>query len=114
MQFQHNTWKRWLSWAMRCRLEPVKEAARMVKSHLWGILNAIVLGISNGPAESLNSRIKMKNRGYRNKERFINEIYFHLDGLELYPQGANQQVYPRSVVKLQANFAIENTVTHPI
>lgn len=87
----HKAWKRWLSWAMRCRLEPVKDAARMVKSHLWGILNAVVLGVSNGPAESLNSRIKMikvKSRGYRNKERFINDIYFHLGGLDLYPQGA--------------------------
>ena len=28
-------WKRWLSWAMRCRLEPVKKAAKTVKNHLW-------------------------------------------------------------------------------
>ena len=32
--------------------------------------------------------IKVKSRGYRNKERFINDIYFHLGGLDLYPQGA--------------------------
>ena len=31
-------WKRWLSGAMRCRLEPVKEAAKTIKNHLWGIL----------------------------------------------------------------------------
>ncbi len=30
-------WERWLSWAMRCRLEPVKAAARTIKNHLWGI-----------------------------------------------------------------------------
>ena len=86
-------WNRWLSWAMRCRLEPMKEVARMVKTHLWGIINAVVLKVSNGPAESLNSRIKMlkvKSRGYRNKERFMTDIYFHLGGLDLYPEGTNR------------------------
>ncbi len=62
-----------------------------IKEHLWGILDAIVfLKVSNGPAESLNSRIKMikvRSRGFRNKERFANAIYFHLGGLELYPEG---------------------------
>ena len=83
-------WKRWLSWAVRCRLEPIKKVARTIKAHLWGILNAIVLKVSNGPAEGLNSRIKMikvRSRGFRNKERFANAIYFHLGGLHLYPDG---------------------------
>ena len=86
-------WTRWLSWAMRCRLEPMKDAARMVRTHLWGIINVIVLKVSNGPAESLNSRIKMlkvKSRGYRNKKRFITDIYFHLGGLNLYPEGVKR------------------------
>jgi len=29
-------WKRWLSWAVRCRLEPIKKVARTIKEHLWG------------------------------------------------------------------------------
>lgn len=84
-------WKRWLSWAMRCpRLEPMKKVAKTIKEHLWGILNAIVLKVSNGPAEGLNSRIKaleVTGRGFRNKQRFANAIYFHLGGLDLYPAG---------------------------
>jgi transposase len=83
-------WKRWLSWAVRCRLDPIKEVAKTIKAHLWGILNAVVLKVSNGPAEGLNSRIKMikvRSRGFRNKERFANAIYFHLGGLNLYPEG---------------------------
>ncbi len=79
-------WNRWLSWAMRCRLEPVKEAAKTIKNHLWGILNAIILKVSNGPAESVNSRIKtikVRACGFRNKDRFIDAIYFHLGGLDL-------------------------------
>jgi transposase len=85
----HKRWLLWLSWARRCRLEPIKKVARMIKEHLWGILNAIVLKVSNGPAEGINSRIKMikvRSRGFRNKNRFANAIYFHLGGLDLYPQ----------------------------
>ena len=52
-------WERWLSWAMRCRLEPVRQAAGTIRNHLWGILNAIVLKVTNGPAEGINSRIMM-------------------------------------------------------
>ncbi len=83
-------WERWLSWAVRSRLDPIKKVARTIKEHLWGILNAVVLKVSNGPAESLNSRIKMikvRSRGFRNKKRFANAIYFHLGGLNLYPEG---------------------------
>jgi len=86
-------WKRWLSWAVRSRLEPVKDVARTIKDHLWGILNAIVLKADNGGAESINSRIKMikvRSRGFRNKERFRNAIYFHLGGLDLYPAGVKR------------------------
>ncbi|WP_419618795.1 transposase [Thiolapillus sp.] len=49
-----------------------------------------MLKVSNGPAEGLNSRIKMikvRSRGFRNKERFANAIYFHRGGLDLYPDG---------------------------
>jgi len=83
-------WEQWLSWAVRSRLNPIKEVAKTIKEHLWGILNAIVLKVSNGPAEGINSRIKtikVRSRGFRNKTRFANAIYFHLGGLNLYPDG---------------------------
>jgi transposase len=83
-------WKRWLAWAVRSRLEPVKKVAKTIKTHLWGILNAVLLRADNGGAESINSRIKMvkiRSRGFRSKERFRNAIYFHLGGLDLYPAG---------------------------
>ena len=90
-------WKRWLSWAVRCRLEPIKKVARTINKHLWGIINAIVLKADNGGAESINSRIKMikvRSRGFRNKERFRNAIYFHLGGLDLYPTMIKQEGLP--------------------
>jgi len=81
-------WSSWISWAMRCRLEPVKRVARMVRDHLEGILNAIVLQATNGGAESTNAKIqKVKRRacGFRSRDRFRNAIYFHLGGLDLRP-----------------------------
>jgi transposase len=84
-------WSRWLAWAVRSRLEPVKKVARTIKAHLWGILNAIVLDANNGGAESINGRIKLlkvRSRGFRNKQRFRNAIYFHLGDLDLYPDAA--------------------------
>lgn len=81
-------WKRWIAKAMRSRLEPMKKAARSVREHLWGILNAIVLNANNAAAESTNSRIqwiKYTACGFRNRERFRNAIYFHCGKLDLYP-----------------------------
>jgi transposase len=81
-------WVRWYNWAIRSRLEPIKKVARMVKKHLPGILTAVVKGITNARAESLNAKIqwlKYTARGYRNRDRFREAIYFHLGGLDLYP-----------------------------
>lgn len=81
-------WEKWISWAMRCRLEPMRRVARMVKEHLWGILNAIVLRVTNARAESLNAKvqwIKDTACGFRNRQRFKNAIHFHCGNLDLYP-----------------------------
>ncbi|MFO8073825.1 MAG: ISL3 family transposase [Polyangia bacterium] len=83
-------WIRWYGWAFRCRLAPMKEVGRMIKSHLWGIINAVVTNTTNARAESLNSVVqwmKYTARGYRNRERFRVAIYFHIGGLDLYPTG---------------------------
>ena len=81
-------WDKWIGWAMRSRLEPMKRAAKMVKAHLWGILNAIVLKVTNARAESINAKIqwiKSTACGFRNRQRFKNAIYFHCGNLDLYP-----------------------------
>ena len=86
-------WCKCLNWAMRSRLEPVKEVARTLKEHLWGILNAIVLKVNNARSEGINFKIqKLKSRacGYRNRDRFRRAIYFHLGGLDLYPAGVKE------------------------
>jgi len=81
-------WKVWLAWASRSRLQPVLKVARMIRTHLEGILNAIVLGATNAKAEALNAKIqwiKRKACGFRNRDRFRAAIYFHCGGLDLRP-----------------------------
>lgn len=81
-------WKKWLGWAMRSRIEPIKRAARTIRDHLWGIVNAVTLGATNATAESVNARIQRVKKaacGFRNRERFRTAIMFHLGGLDLYP-----------------------------
>lgn len=82
-------WKRWLSWASRCRLKPMVKVARTVRRHLDGILNAVVSKVTNAMAEGINSKIqqvKKNARGFRNRDRFRNAIYFYCGGLDLYPE----------------------------
>lgn len=86
-------WRGWLAWAQRCRLEPMVRAARTVRRHLWGIVNAIVLKVTNAGSESINAKIQRLKKwacGYRNRERFKAAIMFHLGGLELYPEGVRR------------------------
>jgi transposase len=81
-------WKKWISWASRCRLEPIVKAARTIRDHLEGILNAIEKKANNAGAESINAKIQKIKRmacGFRNRARFRDAIYFHLGGLNLYP-----------------------------
>ena len=37
----------------------MKDPVKTVKEHLWGIINATVPKVSNGPSGSINSRIKI-------------------------------------------------------
>lgn len=81
-------WKAWLGWALRCKLQPMRRAALTIKEHLWGIINATVLRVTNAASESLNSKIQWLKKnacGFRNRDRFRNAIYFHCGGLQLYP-----------------------------
>lgn len=64
-------------------------AARLVRTHLDGILNAVVLRATNAPAESMNAKIQRIKRmacGYRNRDRFRTAILSHLGGPDLYPE----------------------------
>ena len=78
-------WKRWLGWAMRCRLEPMKEVARMVRKHQCGGPEGQQR--SGRESQQPDQDDQGEGQGYRNRERFIADIHFHLGGLDLYPEG---------------------------
>jgi transposase len=83
-------WKELLGWISRCRLEPVIKVGRMVRQHLWGIINAIMHRATNAIAESINAtiqKIKARACGFRNRSRFRTAILFHKGGLSMLPSG---------------------------
>ena len=78
----------WYFWATHSRLHPVIKAAKRLKKHLERILTFFRLRATNSTAEGINNKIesiKRKAYGFRNTQRFINSIYFHCGGLDLYP-----------------------------
>ena len=83
-------WKPWYAWAIRSRLCPIKTVVCIIKKHLWGILNAVLLQASNGASESMNCRsqgLNIRSRGFRNNPRYSQAISFYFGGLDLYPEG---------------------------
>lgn len=86
-------WKSLLGWISRCRLEAMIKVGRTVKTHLWGILNAVQLKATNAIAESVNAtiqKIKARACGFRNRARFRTAILFHKGGLSLMPAGISE------------------------
>lgn len=82
-------WERLLGWIRRCRLESVIKVGNMVRTYLWGILNAIEMKVTNAKAEAINGRIQWIKKmacGFRNRTRFREAILFHLGGLDLMPK----------------------------
>jgi len=80
--------ERWYSWAIRSRLEPIKDVARMLKGRLNRIVTWFASPISNGPSEGFNSRIqsiKSAARGFRFFENYRIRILFYCGKLQLKP-----------------------------
>lgn len=76
----------WYSWAVRSRLDPIREFARTVKNHWSGILNYFDSRLTNGILEGTNSIVqtaRARARGYRNVNNFITMIYLLGGKLEL-------------------------------
>ena len=77
--------KAWLSWAMRCRLEPFKKLAKTMEAHLPGILRGMLDGRSNAYVEAMNGLLKQAktaDRGFRTVENFIAIAYLRMSRLK--------------------------------
>lgn len=69
---------KWYRWAVRCRLEPVKEFAKTVRSNWAGIINYFDSRLTNAVLEGINGivqAVRARARGYRNVQNFITMIY---------------------------------------
>jgi transposase len=69
---------KWYSWAIRSRLDPIKEAARTIRRHWNGILSWFDGHLNNGGVESTNSLIqavKARARGYGTVRHLITMAY---------------------------------------
>lgn len=78
----------WYQWAVRSRLEPIVEFARMLRRHWDGILRWFTSKLNNGLLEALNSLVqaaKARARGYRSVENFKLMIYLIAGHLGLLP-----------------------------
>lgn len=67
------------------------KVSKMLRSHLWGIVNAVVLKATNAHLEAVNAKIQALEKracGFRNRARFRHAILFHCGGLDLYPRAA--------------------------
>ena len=79
----------WYGWAIRSRLEPIKKVARMLKSHLPGLLSYFRHHVTNGIAEGFNSKIqsiKSAARGFRSFANYRLRILFYCGKLDLVPE----------------------------
>jgi len=78
--------ERWYSWAIRSRLDPIKDAARTIKKHRDGILAWFDSRIANGLIESINSLVqaaKAKARGYRSLRNLVAITYLIAGKIDL-------------------------------
>jgi transposase len=81
---KHFRW--WHNWAVRSRLQPMIEVARMLKRRFENIITYLRHRITNAASESINAKIqwvKYTARGFRNRQNFVHAIYFHCGGLEM-------------------------------
>ena len=77
--------KKWVSWAHRSRIDPIKDFAKMVKKHFDGIMRYWTSRLTFGAMEGINSRIqtiKRRARGFRNMDNFISMIYLEAANLD--------------------------------
>jgi transposase len=86
-----NYFDSWAARAMRSRLEPMKDVAKMLRRHRQGLLNYTTHRITNAAAEGFNSiiqTIKANARGFRSFENFRTRILFFCGRLDLWPVNA--------------------------
>jgi transposase len=84
----HDFFDRWYAWAVRCRLPPIVKVAKMLRRHLFNLLNYFLHRITNAASEGFNSVIqalKYAARGFRSFANYRTRILFFCGKLDLKP-----------------------------
>lgn len=79
-------WLEWIAMAKQVDIPLLSSAENTIYKRLYHILNAMKHKVSNGNAESLNSKIRLlriKARDYRNQKRFKTAVMFHYGNLDM-------------------------------
>jgi len=79
---------RWFWRTTHSRLKPMAAVAKLIQRHLPNVLTYLQHRLTNAALEAVNATIqwvKKTARGFRNVEHFKTVIYFHCEGLDLYP-----------------------------
>jgi transposase len=66
----------------------MKKVASLLKRRFENIITYLTRPITDATSESINAKIQWVEytaRGFRDKQNFINAIYFHCGGLDLAP-----------------------------
>ena len=78
--------KRWMTTALKSRLEPIRKFVQTVKKHMKHIITFVECRLTNAVAEGLNRIIKIvKNRasGFRSLQAFTDMIYLTVGDLDI-------------------------------
>ena len=81
--------EQWYEWAIRSRLKPIVDKAKMLKKHIKGLLNFVKHKITNAKSEGINSKIqhvKYSARGLRSFKSYRVRILFFCGKLDLKPE----------------------------
>ena len=89
--YKTETWAKkflrgWLRRAMSSRIEPVKRAAKIIRSHFDGVIAWVTWRLSNGRLEGMNNKIRLlshRSFGLHSAEALISLVYLNCGGLTL-------------------------------
>src|SRR6185437_9204934 len=77
-----------ISWARRSRLPPFKKLAGTLRRHFEGVVGFVATGLSHGPIEGLNGKVRTITRrayGFHSAGSLISLIFLCCTGLTLHP-----------------------------
>lgn len=84
----HKHFRWWRNWAAQPPATDGSPWGGSLQRRFANIVTHLRHRITNATSESLNAKIqwvKYTARGFRNKQNFVNAIYFHCGGLNLPP-----------------------------